>query len=453
MLLMAALEFSLLALAAMLAPHLRFQEWTLVTQLEGSPLWLKALVFALINLVALASVGCYRHGLRTRAHEVLLRIVGAFILSGVVLGFVYYIGPDLMLGRGTLLIAFAVALALLMASRLWVVPLLDLQAFARRVLVIGAGEVASTFSRLRRRSDRRGFVITGYVAWPEQGVKVNPGEVIELHGSLHDYARDHGIDDIVIALDDQRSTLPAAELIRCKLAGMQVLDVAHFFERESGLLKLDILRPSSLVFSRHFRRTWYRDVTKRALDLVASAGLFVVTLPLLAIATAGILLESRGRGGIIFRQTRVGQGGHPFTLYKFRTMVEDAERDGVARWAAANDPRVTPFGALLRKYRIDELPQLLNVLRGDMSFVGPRPERPEFVSVLREKLPWYDWRHAVKPGLTGWAQIQYPYGASEQDAFEKLQYDLYYVKHQNFALDTVIMMQTVEVVLWRRGSR
>lgn len=449
----AMLEIMLLAVAGMLAPVLRFMEWPTAITLDGSPLSSKIALFTFINLLALISVGFYRRGLRPTLTDVLLRIVGAFILSGIGLGFIYYLYPDLMLGRGILSIAFAIALPLLLLSRLTLVPVLDHAAFARRVLIIGAGELAHGFKRLCAKTDQRGFVIEGHVAPPGKAVKIEPDQIIALEGSLREYAQVNNIDDIVIALDDQRGALPIPELIHCKMSGIQILDVADFLEREAGLLKLDSLRPSTMVFCKSFRQSMYRDVTKRMLDLVAGLGLLLVASPFMLLTALGILIESRGKGSVLYTQTRVGERGRAFTLYKFRSMIMDAEKNSGACWAKEDDPRITRFGNLIRKTRLDELPQLFNVLKGDMSFVGPRPERPEFVIDLTKKLPYYEWRHWVKPGLTGWAQINYPYGASEEDAFQKLQYDLYYVKHQNLTLDILTIMQTVEVVLWGRGSR
>jgi len=237
------------------------------------------------------------------------------------------------------------------------------------------------------------------------------------------------------------------------MGGIHVRDINGFFEREAMLVKLDTLRPNSFVFGRSCRQTFYGTVAKRMLDLATSLTLLVVTWPLMLATALGLLVESRGRGSVLYRQTRVGQHGRPFTLYKFRSMVMDAERDGVARWAVQNDPRVTPLGRFIRKTRLDELPQLINVLRGDMSFVGPRPERPEFVAGLAEQIPHYDWRHMVKPGVTGWAQINYPYASTVEDAANKLEYDLFYVKHQNIVLDVLTIIQTAEIILWGRGAR
>ncbi len=448
-LLTASFETTLLFLAALLAPALQL---TPVPTLQILAPSIATAAFVGITLIALISVGFYRRGLRISFAAILLRLLAAFTLASIGLGFLHYVAPTWVFSYGTLLLGFALALPPLLLFRLMVVPVLDHHTFARRVLVIGTGEVATSFNRLRRKADQRGFVINGFIRWKEAQVKVHSHNVITLATTIRDYARANQIDDIVIALDDQRGTLPISDLVHCKMDGIRVMDVADFLEREGGLLKLDILRPSTLVFSHNFRHNLYRNAVKRVVDLTASIGLLMVSLPFILLTAIAVFIESRGKGSILYSQVRVGENGQPFTLYKFRSMIMTAEQSG-ARWAQKNDPRVTRVGAFIRKTRLDELPQLYNVIKGDMSFVGPRPERPEFVVDLATKLPYYEWRHWVKPGLTGWAQINYPYGDSEKDAFEKLQFDLYYVKHQNILLDLLVIMRTVEVVLWGRGSR
>jgi sugar transferase (PEP-CTERM system associated) len=411
------------------------------------------LAFTGLNMVAMMSMGLYRRGARDSIADVLLRVLGAFALGTVMLVALFSVLPPLALERGVLLAAGGIAFAGVLVTRLLGVRLLHMDAFKRRVLVLGAGSTAALFSRLRRRSDRHGFELIGFVPQLNESRQVDEARVVQLDMPLGQYTREHFIDDVVIALDDPRGGFPMDELMACKMNGVNVLDISDFFEREGGFLKLDVLRPSNMIFSRGFRQSLYRDYAKRSLDVLTGLGLLLLTWPLMLLTALGVLIESRGRGSVLFRQVRVGQNGRPFTLYKFRSMVMDAEGDGVARWAQSQDPRVTRFGNFMRKTRLDELPQLFNVLRGDMSFVGPRPERPEFVDQLAATLPYYHHRHWVKPGLTGWAQINYPYGASEKDAFEKLQYDLYYVKNQSISLDLLTIIQTVEVVLWGRGSR
>ncbi len=445
----ALFEAALLTLAALISPMLYLTAFPATTM----PLpQVATTTFVGVTLIALISVGFYRRGLRVNFTAILLRLIGAFVLASIGISVLHYFLPDAVFAHGPMLLAFALALAPLLLLRLVVVPLLDHDAFARRVLVIGTDEVATSFNRLRRRADQRGFVITGFIRWQDSAVKVRTDNVVTLATTIRDYAHAHQIDDIVIALDDQRGALPINDLVHCKMNGVRVMDIADFLEREAGLLKLDILRPSTLVFSHNFRHNLYRNAIKRVVDLAASIGLMIVSLPFMLLTALAILIESRGKDSIFYSQTRVGQNGQPFTLYKFRSMIMEAEQSG-ACWAQKNDPRVTRVGTFIRKTRLDELPQLYNVIKGDMSFVGPRPERPEFVVNLAAKLPYYEWRHWVKPGLTGWAQINYPYGDTEKDAFEKLQFDLYYVKHQSIVLDLLVIMQTVEVVLWGRGSR
>lgn len=410
-------------------------------------------LFMAMHMVGMLSMGLYRRGFRGGVAAVASRVTGALALGTALLAVLFLPFPGLSMPWQGLMAATGLALPGLLAVRFGIHHLVDHNAFKRRVLVLGAGEGASMFQRLRRRADRVGFTVVGFVPRGEESIRVVGEPVVRLDEPLPDFVRRHHIDDVVVAYDDPRGGFPADELMHCKMHGLNVLDVADFFEREAGLLRLDVLRPSSFVFGRGFRHSVYRDHAKRVLDVVTSLVLLGLTWPLMLVCALGIALEDRGRGSVIFRQVRTGQHGKPFTLFKFRSMVMDAEKDGKAVWAQKQDPRVTRFGAFMRKTRLDELPQLFNVLRGDMSFVGPRPERPEFVESLAVKLPYYRHRHWVKPGLTGWAQIHYPYGASEEDAFEKLKYDLYYVKNQSMALDLLTILQTVEVVLWGRGSR
>jgi sugar transferase (PEP-CTERM system associated) len=259
-----------------------------------------------------------------------------------------------------------------------------------------------------------------------------------------------GASEIVVAADDRRG-LPVRQLLHCKIAGIKVTDFLDFWERETRTVDLEALRPSWLFYSDGFRRGPVDEFLKRGFDVVVSLGLLLLTLPLLVITACLIRLESPGP--VLYRQPRVGLQGRVFTILKFRSMQVDAETDGRPRWAAEGDPRVTRVGVIIRKLRIDELAQILNVLRGDMSFIGPRPERPFFVAGLAQAIPYYDERHCVRPGITGWAQINYPYGASTEDARRKLAYDLYYVKNRSIFLDLLILLQTARVIFWNHGAR
>jgi sugar transferase (PEP-CTERM system associated) len=254
-------------------------------------------------------------------------------------------------------------------------------------------------------------------------------------------------------MDERRGNLPVKELLDARLKGVQVIDLLEFMERESGKIRIDLVNPGWLIFSSGFRISRLREFSQRTVDLVASATLIFFSWPIMLLVAAAIMLEDGIRAPVLYRQCRVGKGGVPINVLKFRSMSVDAESDGKAVWATENDSRITKVGNILRNVRLDELPQLFNVLRGQMSLVGPRPERPEFVNELQESIPYYAERHAVKPGVTGWAQLKYSYGASEEDAIEKLQYDLYYIKNQSLLLDIMIILQTVEVVLWGKGAR
>jgi sugar transferase (PEP-CTERM system associated) len=261
------------------------------------------------------------------------------------------------------------------------------------------------------------------------------------------------IDELVIALDDERLQIPVDDILACKLEGVRVIDFLTFFEKHSGEIRLDMVRPSWLYLSDGFCIDGFVRTIKRVMDLLASVLVLLVFSPLMVIVAIAISIESRGKGSILYRQMRVGRDGHEFEILKFRSMRPDAEIDGQAQWAKTDDDRITRLGNILRKYRLDELPQLYNVFRGEMSLVGPRPERPEFVEELNKEIPYYKERHQVKPGLTGWAQLNYSYGASIEDARKKHQYDLYYLKNYSIFLDLLIMLQTVEVMLWKKGSR
>jgi sugar transferase (PEP-CTERM system associated) len=291
----------------------------------------------------------------------------------------------------------------------------------------------------------------GYVPLGESGTKIESDREVRGNLSLAEVAANERIDEIVVALDERRGSLPVKALLNCKLNGIAVTDYSTFWERETCKMDLDALHPSWLIFSDGFVGGSVQLLVKRLFDVAASLLLLLWSLPVLAVTALAIRLDSAG--AIFFRQERVGHNGKPFKLVKFRSMRPDAEKDGVPKWADVNDKRVTRIGALIRKTRIDEIPQILNVLRGEMSFIGPRPERPYFVAKLEEVIPYYRERHRVKPGISGWAQLNYPYGASTEDAKEKFQYDLYYIKNCSLFLDLIVLVQTVRVVLWPVGAR
>jgi len=274
---------------------------------------------------------------------------------------------------------------------------------------------------------------------------------VPVNQSLEETVAQLDVDEIIIAVRQQRGgVLPLRQLLNCRLAGVEITELARFFERVHSKVPIELLKVSWLIYGNGYRQGWLRTLVKRTFDLVVATSLLLVTLPVMAIAALAIALESGAP--IIYRQERVGFRGRIFTVFKFRSMGLDAERGGQARWAVARDPRVTRVGRVIRRLRIDELPQLFNVLRGEMSFVGPRPERPEFVEMLTGQVPFYAVRHSVKPGLTGWAQVRYSYGASVEQSVRKLEYDLYYVKNHTLLLDVLVLLETVRVVLLGEGA-
>lgn len=414
----------------------------------------RAAAYAAVMVLSLAAVGLYHARYREGLLGILLRVLAGFALGVIGLVVLFYVFPSVFLGRGALALAVGVSLAGVLVIRgLFFGALLDPGALRRRILVLGAGTKANSITRLRRRADQRGFRIVGFVHVEGEQDVVAAERIFLPDLPLAEFAALHHVDEIVVAVNDRRKGFPLHELLDCRLNGIDVVDVLTFFERETGKVRVDLLNPGWLVFSDGFQQSAVREASKRLFDVVASLFLLAITWPVMLVAAAAVLAEDGGRGPVLYRQARVGQDGRAFQVLKFRSMRVDAEASGRAQWAVEHDPRITRVGGVLRHYRIDELPQILNVLRGDMSFVGPRPERPEFVADFTDRLPYYAERHRVKPGITGWAQLCFPYGASERAAIEKLQYDLYYVKNHSLLLDLLILLQTAEVVLFGKGAR
>lgn len=414
-------------------------------------IWPRALVVAAVFAISLAALGLYQLHQRARFTGLLVRLLLALALAQAMLALVFYVAPSLFVGRGVVLLIGGFAYCGLTLTRYAFLRLVDEEIFKRRILVWGAGERAAFIGRrLRRRSDQRGFRIVAYLRAPGDSDAVGHAHAVQPSALLR-LALRHRVEEIIVAMDDRRCGFPTDELLECRLRGLRVTDLVSFLERESGRVSVDLLHPSWVIFSSGFRCDFVRLASKRAFDIVASLGILLITAPVSLLAMLAVWLEDRGP--VFYRQVRVGVHGRPFTIFKFRSMRVDAERDGQALWAAPGDSRVTRVGGMIRRLRIDEIPQAFNVLIGDMSFVGPRPERPAFVETLTRAIPYYPQRHFVKPGITGWAQVRYSYGASQRDAQEKLEYDLYYVKHHSFAFDLMVLLQTVEIVLFRIGAR
>jgi sugar transferase (PEP-CTERM system associated) len=450
--LLALIEGGLLLLAPHLVTWMGIGTFGDEVGTSSRPVLAGSVVFAVLGIVSLIAVGLYSTRQRTDLTGVAVRVVAGISAAVVLSALVYYFLPNSGIGRRTLFMAALLGFVTSMAVRVVFERVFEDELFKRRVLVFGAGRRASTLLALRRRSDTRGFRLIAFVAAEGEEPVVPDGRLVRRPPDLFRWAKEQQVDEVVIAMDDRRRDFPMEELLECRLAGIDVLELATFLERETGKVRLDVTNPSWIVLGEGFRESPLLQAIERIFDILASLVLLLPALPLMLVTAIAIRLEDGLRAPVFYRQSRVGRYNQPFQILKFRSMCQNAEEEG-AVWALPRDPRITRVGAFIRKTRIDELPQLINVLRGDMSFVGPRPERPEFVDELAKSVPYYRSRHAVKPGITGWAQLCYPYGASDHDALEKLQYDLFYVKHRSLIFDLAIVLQTVEVVLWGKGAR
>jgi len=414
---------------------------------------LSLIVHAVLMQTGLFSMGLYASShLETGVKSAFIRVFAGLILGTILTIVGEYLWPYLIIDRDVRLIAFTLSLAGIMFTR-YVYFVKGKTVLRRRVLTYGAGYRASCIPSLLRRPDYLGSRIVGFVKEPGGENRLHIKEVYNGSEDLLHLIRRLEVDALVVAPDERRNRLPINELMDCRMAGVEVVDLAEFLERESGVIKIDLITPSYLIFSHGFRRNSILATFKRFLDVVFASLFFVVLQPALLLVALAIKLEDGITAPVIYKQNRVGLNGEVFGIYKFRSMRLDAEKVDEVQWAEEDDPRITRVGRFIRRLRIDEIPQVCNILQGRMSFVGPRPERPEFVSELSKQIPYYAERHRVRPGITGWAQICYPYGASFRDAMEKLQYDLYYVKNNNPLLDLFILIQTVEVVLFGKGVR
>lgn len=443
---LAAIELAIFAVAPVVGARLLWRGGWYLDLLAGWPL----VSYALLNSLALGATGLYHRRQRNRLIGVIVRVGVAIAGGSAAVGLMSYLLPDAAVPRSVLLAAGVIAGTMISFARLVFEKVVDEDSFKTRVLVLGAGNRAMSLARLRRRSDQRGYRVVGYIPVQGDAVAVSPEEVIEAPANLLAHCQANDIDEVVVGMDDRRVAFPVGELLDCRLAGIAVTELIDFLERETGRVRLDVVNPSWMIFSGGFAHHPVQLAIKRALDIGASLVLLAIAWPILLLAMLAIKLEDGLSAPVFYRQTRVGVDGKPFDVLKLRSMRTDAEKAG-AQWAVKGDPRVTRVGHFCRLTRIDELPQIINVLRGDMAFVGPRPERPAFVDRLSEMVPYYRERHCMKPGITGWAQLCYPYGASDHDSAQKLEYDLYYVKNHSLLFDLMILMQTVEVVLWGRG--
>lgn len=385
--------------------------------------------------------------------ELGLRLIKAIGFASIVLAIIYYIFPSVMIGGGIFFTSLVFLVFLVVPWRFVYNWVLKKKMFSERVVILGIGQLCREI--IDEINDRRdcGYQLLGVVG-ADSASSPNPSlnaPFFSTNGTMYEMARQLGAAKIIVAMEEKRGYLPTDDLLRCKMEGIKVLEAETFYEELTGKLFLEKLNPSWLIFSQGFRKSPITRFTKRFTGLSLAAIALLFSAPLMLIVALAIKLDSKGP--VFFRQNRCGQGDHVFELLKFRSMIDKAEEDGSPRWASDRDWRVTRVGNIIRKYRIDELPQLWNVLKGDMSFVGPRPERPEFVKDLKKVIRYYSERHTVKPGITGWAQVSYRYGASVDEALEKLKYDLFYVKNMSLAMDMMIMFKTIKIVLLQYGAR
>jgi sugar transferase (PEP-CTERM system associated) len=447
-------EFVLLVLAFVAAVGIRFHDDPSGRPFDHNLLWLKAVINALILQVCIYYTDLYEDSAMRRRIEVLLRFAQAFFFGTLILTLVYYVAPPLEVGRGILLIFLPLSLAALLLWRSAFVWVVGREVLSDSVLILGTGQAAQHVVLEIQRREPWGFRVAGFIGQhaAEVGKRLVNPTVIGTVEDMPSLLALHRINLIVVALEDRRGTMPVHELLRARLEGVRVEEATNFLERLTGKIVLKNLRPSWLVFSHGFNKPRLFRSSKRAVELMVAALLVGLAAPLMLIVALLVRVDSGGP--VLYRQERVGEKGRVFPLFKFRTMRQDAEAGTGPVWASKDgDPRITRVGRFLRKTRLDELPQLLNVLRGEMAFVGPRPERPHFVENLRKVIPYYDERHSVKPGITGWAQIKFGYGSTIEDAEEKLQYDLYYIKHMSLIFDLGIVVDTLKVVVVGKGAR
>lgn len=416
-------------------------------------LFIYAIVFALLNQLIFFSLGLYDSKLRINFRSVIRRLLMCIAVAFFLMTIINPLYGQHILPIEILAFASLVSYILIASFRYFTFQV-DFFGFRKRViLVLGTGERASIIERrMRRDVDRKKFFVHGYIVMDgdlEGGIQKETR--ITLKCSLVNYALEHHIDEIIVASDERRNNIPVDDLFACKIRGIEITEILDFIEQETGQIAVNLIYPSWVIYSNGFAPVNHlRNHLDWLFNAIMAVVLFIITWPVMLITIILMKFDEGLRAPVFYLQERVGVDGEPFDIIKFRSMRLDAEKFG-ARMASKNDPRITKIGNFLRKYRIDELPQMYNVIRGDMGFVGPRPERPEFVQSLIKNIPYYNERHNVKPGLTGWAQLKYPYGATAEDSFEKLKYDLYYIKYRSFLLDLLILVRTVEIVLFGKG--
>jgi sugar transferase (PEP-CTERM system associated) len=415
----------------------------------GADLWKIALVTGLCQLCFYYN-DLYDLTVVHSSRELLIRLLQAAGAASIIIALLYTLMPSLAIGNGIFVSSLVIFLIAIIAWRLLFNRLAYSSQLEERVLIVGGGAIARMVARQIQNQHDFGYRVVGFIT-DDVGRSVHTPAALGAPEDIPRVVRDYAVDRIVVGLSDRRGRLPISELLEAKLSGIYVEDATTTYERVTGKILIDDLKPSWLIFSDGFVVSRWTRFLKRTFDLGLATVGFVLAAPITLLTALAVYLDSDGP--ILYCQERVGEHGRPFTVYKFRSMRVNAEQAGTPMWARDNDERVTRVGRFIRKTRLDELPQLWNVIRGDMSFVGPRPERPFFVEQLAKEIPYYQQRHSVKPGLTGWAQVKYQYGSTVEDAMEKLRYDLYYIKHLSIALDLSIVFDTVKVILFGKGAK
>jgi sugar transferase (PEP-CTERM system associated) len=433
-------------LSLIVGQYIHFGE--LAGQLVGG--YLQVLLF--VSTVIMCGYFCelYTADRRMSFAELAARLAVSIMLAFFALSAVFYAVQEIIMDRGALSLSLLILGVLQFVMRRACRSFQELPHLAQRVMILGVGPLAEKIEQALPLSPYN-YQFAGFVQPPNDKTTVAANRIVGSIDDIEEILAREKINTLIVSMTEKRGVLPVRNLLTCKLRGVEIYDSPSFYEKLTGKLLVEDIQPSWFIYSEGFRMTPFKRVWKRVLDIVFSSMGLLIVLPIFPVVAGLIKLLSPGP--VFYRQLRVGEGGCEFMLFKFRTMCNDAEKETGPVWACENDPRTTRFGKYLRKSRIDEIPQLFNVLKGEMSFVGPRPERREFVEKLSVKIPYYNKRHSIKPGVTGWAQVRYPYGSSENDALEKLRYDLYYIKNYSITLDLIIVLETVKVVLFGRGGR
>ena len=445
-------EGVLIYLSLIIASILRFQ-WQIQETEFVYTIWARTLVVTLVCQISLYYHELYEIKHAQKIFDLSVRIIQALGAACIILAGIYYVYPPLILGRGIFLIGLFLLVFFIVSWRFLYQCIIQKNLFSEKLLIVGSGNLASLIAGEITSNLDSGYKIAAIVDNPNHSdlAKQLSIESCDDYQQICTIAEINSIQKIVVALDEKRGKFPTDVLLDCKMKGLNIVDGISFYETLAGKILATQINPSSFIFSDGFRRHKFTLWGKRFFDIVFSAAGLVIASPLMGLAA--IAIKATSKGPVFFKQTRVSQWEEPFSVIKFRTMQKNAESQTGPVWANEDDPRITTVGKFLRKCRLDELPQLWNVLKGSMSLVGPRPERPVFVKKLKNKLPYYAERHTVKPGITGWAQISYGYGASEEDALKKLEYDLFYTKHLSILMDLLIIVKTIKIVILGKGAR